>query len=330
MTGPMTGPTSATGAPGTTGGASPKPSKPAKPAESAKTPKTTKTTETSEGARLAAALRELKARTGLSLVGLEKRTPYSKSSWERYLNGKTLPPRQAVQELCRLAREPAGRCLALWEFAEAEARGRARKEPPPAPSPPTPPPSAAPASSGPAATVEETARADRKGAAAALLAAVCAVAAGAVALAFFLLPHPDGAAPRPSPSVLAPLCRGAACEGGDPMTTHCGAHPANLAFHHTATGAGVEIRFSTECGTGWARMWDTRVGDRLEVTASGRTRSVTIENGTEAMSYIYTPMLVTRPGTVLRACFRPAAGGRTECVTARVAAARVPATRSSG
>ncbi|MFI5727737.1 helix-turn-helix domain-containing protein [Streptomyces cyaneofuscatus] len=73
---------------------------------------------------LAAALRELKDRTGLSLAGLAERTTYSKSSWHRCLTGATLPPRRAVQDLCRLADEPPGRCLALWEIAESTESGR--------------------------------------------------------------------------------------------------------------------------------------------------------------------------------------------------------------
>ncbi|MBC2906757.1 helix-turn-helix domain-containing protein [Streptomyces sp. PSKA01] len=82
-----------------------------------------------ELARLAEALRELKSRTGLSLAALSVRTPFSKSSWDRYLNGKTLPPREAVQVLCRLALEPDGRCLALWDIAETEWSGRAAAGP---------------------------------------------------------------------------------------------------------------------------------------------------------------------------------------------------------
>ncbi|USA01676.1 helix-turn-helix domain-containing protein [Streptomyces lydicamycinicus] len=79
-----------------------------------------------ECSRLAAGLRELRARTGLSLAALAARTPYSKSSWERYLNGKKLPPRDAVEALCRLAGEPAGRLVALWELADAAWSGRGR------------------------------------------------------------------------------------------------------------------------------------------------------------------------------------------------------------
>ncbi|GAA2075053.1 hypothetical protein GCM10009801_29450 [Streptomyces albiaxialis] len=78
-----------------------------------------------ECARLVETLRELRSRSGLSLAALGSRTPYSKSSWERYLNGKALPPRQAVEALCRVAGEHPGRPTALWELADAVWSGRA-------------------------------------------------------------------------------------------------------------------------------------------------------------------------------------------------------------
>ncbi|QFQ99899.1 helix-turn-helix domain-containing protein [Streptomyces phaeolivaceus] len=62
-------------------------------------------------------LRLLKDRTGLSLVALGARTAYSKSSWQRYLNGSQPPPRQAVVALCRVAGEDADRFGARWELA---------------------------------------------------------------------------------------------------------------------------------------------------------------------------------------------------------------------
>ncbi|MEU8561979.1 helix-turn-helix transcriptional regulator [Streptomyces cyaneofuscatus] len=85
---------------------------------------TTPGTPSPERTCLAAALRELKDRTGLSLADLAERTAYSKSSWHRCLTGTTLPPRRAVEDLCRLADEPPGRCLALWEIAESTESGR--------------------------------------------------------------------------------------------------------------------------------------------------------------------------------------------------------------
>lgn len=62
-------------------------------------------------------LRQLKDRTGLSLVALGTRTAYSKSSWQRYLNGTQPPPRHAVVALCRVAGEDAERLLVRWELA---------------------------------------------------------------------------------------------------------------------------------------------------------------------------------------------------------------------
>ncbi|WP_069173476.1 helix-turn-helix domain-containing protein [Streptomyces griseus] len=63
-------------------------------------------------------LRRLKDRSGLSLVSLASKTGYSRSSWERYLNGKALPPRAAVEELARVAGTDPVRLLVLHEVAE--------------------------------------------------------------------------------------------------------------------------------------------------------------------------------------------------------------------
>ncbi|MGW4869171.1 DUF2690 domain-containing protein [Streptomyces chartreusis] len=275
-----------------------------------------------ERARLASVLRELKGRTGLSLAGLAAKTAFSKSSWDRYLNGRTLPPRDAVQELCRLAGEPEGRCLALWEIAESEGSGRAAAQPPEE-----------------AAPVEDDRRQDsadqscvhRRATLVAVLASVSAVVVGGVAAAALLLPDrggEPGAALSPPPSVAGPRCRGEVCEGKSPMRMKCAGAPLTLASYRTATGASLELRYSQECGTSWARMWGTRIGDRLEMSAggagdgartgNGRVRSVEIRNGVDADSYVYTPMTAADPGSVVRACFDPVAGGE-ECFDSRVA-----------
>jgi hypothetical protein len=295
-----------------------------------------------ERARLAATLRELKGRTGLSLVGLAAKTAFSKSSWDRYLNARTLPPRDAVQELCRLAGEPEGRCLALWEIAESEGSGRAATEgprspatpscpPPPAPQPPPPPP---PEEATPAGGTADAGSVHRSATVVAVLASVCAVVVGGVAAVALLLPHRDGehrATLPPPSSAAAPRCQGSVCEGQSPMHMKCAAAPATLAAYRTATGAWVELRYSEECGASWARMWATRVGDRIEVTTrsrdrrddrdsrDGRVRSAEVQDDIDADAYVYTPMTQARPGAVVRACFRPAAGGRGECFDSRVA-----------
>ncbi|MER5432217.1 peptidoglycan-binding protein [Streptomyces sp. NPDC002588] len=64
-------------------------------------------------------LRRLKDHSGLNLKSLEAKTGYSRSSWERYLNGRNLPPSQAVEELARVCGTDPTRLLALHEVAAA-------------------------------------------------------------------------------------------------------------------------------------------------------------------------------------------------------------------
>ncbi|WP_031033900.1 helix-turn-helix domain-containing protein [Streptomyces sp. NRRL F-5650] len=68
--------------------------------------------------QLVVQLRRLKDRSGLSLESLETKTGISRSSWDRYLNGKTLPPRRAVEELARVSGADGVRLLVLHEVAE--------------------------------------------------------------------------------------------------------------------------------------------------------------------------------------------------------------------
>ncbi|WUR77847.1 XRE family transcriptional regulator [Streptomyces phaeochromogenes] len=274
---------------------------------------------TAEHTRLTAGLRELRARTGLSLAALSQCTAYSKSSWERYLNGKSLPPRQAVQDLCRVANEPDGRLLALWEIAEAHWSGRAAL-PAPAPDKPRPQPQEPLRPPGGGRPRGRRARFI------VVLASAYTVIAGGVALALLLLPDRGAPADEPlsasAPYSLAPQCHGAACEGRDPMRMVCGIAPDNLTTYRTATGAHVELRHSQKCGASWARVWGTRIGDRVEVTAGGPTHDVRIRDKDDTDSYVYTEMTAAHPGSTVRACFRPAsADGEQKCVEARVGGA---------
>ncbi|MGN5381101.1 helix-turn-helix domain-containing protein [Streptomyces lasalocidi] len=110
-----------------------------------------------ECARLAAELRLLRDRSRLTLATLAEETTYSRSSWQRYLSGKALPPWLAVRGLCRLAGEPEPRMRALWELAEAEWSRRASIRPartadqddPPADAQAVPSPTAQPARAAP-------------------------------------------------------------------------------------------------------------------------------------------------------------------------------------
>ncbi|MEV6424037.1 peptidoglycan-binding protein [Streptomyces sp. NPDC051662] len=65
-------------------------------------------------------LRRLKDHSGLGLAALAAKTGYSRSSWERYLNGKQPVPRKAVEELAKVCGADPTRLLVLHEMAERQ------------------------------------------------------------------------------------------------------------------------------------------------------------------------------------------------------------------
>lgn len=75
-------------------------------------------------------LRRLKDHSGLSLRQLAAKTGYSSSSWERYLGGRSLPPRDAVEALASVTGEEPTRLLAAWEVAAEAWSGRTATAPP--------------------------------------------------------------------------------------------------------------------------------------------------------------------------------------------------------
>ncbi|WP_406441723.1 peptidoglycan-binding protein [Streptomyces sp. NBC_00631] len=80
--------------------------------------------------RLVVELRRLKDHSGLSMVALASRTEFSKSSWERYLNGKVVPPRHAVEAMADACGGDRIGLAALWEVATSATA--------PGPTPPAP------------------------------------------------------------------------------------------------------------------------------------------------------------------------------------------------
>ena len=255
--------------------------------------------------RLAAGLRELRERTGLSLTGLAAATPYSKSSWDRYLKGRALAPRQAVEHLCRLASEPPGRLLALWELADRAWSGRAVTAPPRAPEPEA-------AGGDPPRTPATGGRRRRwwAGASAAVL------TGGAVA--GWALWHwtPDRAASPTgvTASSFSPGCQERDCEGRNPEGMLCAAHPTTLGAYQARTGARLETRYSKECRAAWARMWHARIGDQVEVKASdGHVYRVVVADGYDVQGYVFTPMVADGTGRPVTVCLVPGSGGGREC-----------------
>ncbi len=67
--------------------------------------------------QLAVQLRRMKDDSRLSLDQLAARTGYSASSWERYLGGRLLPPREAAEALAELVGADQVRLLVLYEAA---------------------------------------------------------------------------------------------------------------------------------------------------------------------------------------------------------------------
>ncbi|WP_189320256.1 peptidoglycan-binding protein [Streptomyces flaveus] len=70
-------------------------------------------------------LRKLKDRGELSTRQLAAKTGYSARSWHRYLNGRSLPPPEAVEAMARIGGDDPARLLVLHEIAaERWAEGR--------------------------------------------------------------------------------------------------------------------------------------------------------------------------------------------------------------
>ncbi|WP_329273162.1 helix-turn-helix domain-containing protein [Streptomyces sp. NBC_01451] len=273
---------------------------------------------------LAEGLRDMRARTGLSLAALAERTPYSKSSWERYLNGKKPVPRQAVEALCAMAGESSGRLLALWELADTEWSGRARHtglpaRPPHKPQPqpqPTLPPALVLVPADAVDTTGVHGRVRRYGP------FITGVGVAVVAMLAALSLRSPGAGGSPaslaSPALdPVPGCQGTACDGKDPNPMACGL-PGRVDSlgppHRTSTGASVELRYSKVCVAAWGRIWHSRVGDVIEISAPGtRSRRVVIRNTADTGAYRFTPMIGGPNRTGLRLCFTPAGTTGREC-----------------
>ncbi|MFD9117524.1 helix-turn-helix domain-containing protein [Streptomyces bottropensis] len=81
--------------------------------------------------QLVVQLRQLKDHSGLSLAALASRTSYSKSSWERYLNGKAVPPRHAVEAMADVCGGDRINLTALWEVATSAVEAHSAPPGPP-------------------------------------------------------------------------------------------------------------------------------------------------------------------------------------------------------
>jgi len=63
-------------------------------------------------------LRRLVDRSGLGIAAVADRTGYSKTSWERYLNGRLLAPKGAIVSLAEVTGTNQNHLTTMWELAE--------------------------------------------------------------------------------------------------------------------------------------------------------------------------------------------------------------------
>ncbi|GAA3498830.1 hypothetical protein GCM10019016_059330 [Streptomyces prasinosporus] len=63
-------------------------------------------------------LRRVVDRSGLSVASVADRTGYSKTSWERYLNGRLLAPKRAIVALAEVTGTNPMHLTTMWELAE--------------------------------------------------------------------------------------------------------------------------------------------------------------------------------------------------------------------
>jgi len=254
-----------------------------------------------ESARFVTQLRAEKDRAGVSLAVLAEHTAYSKSSWERCLNGRALPPPQAVQGLCRLTGQPCGPLLALRDLADLTWTGRpAPQDRPDAKEPPS------------AHAADPTARRSYPARVVTVIAALIAVVTLPLArwtTATFTGPAPF--LPEAVPSTQT-LCTGRSCQGEQPTAMWCSRGSDTVVRRHTAGDAWFEVRRQPVCGAVWGLMWFSRPGDRLVITLADERREVVDTDRARNSSYHYTPMLVTDIPRRVVACYVPRHGKR-EC-----------------
>ncbi|MBK3563976.1 XRE family transcriptional regulator [Streptomyces sp. MBT62] len=233
---------------------------------------------TVERQRLLAELHLLKRRTGLSLAALASVTPYSKSTWHRYLNGDQFPPRAAVEALARLAGTDPGTLLALWDTATRE---QSRPVGPSVPSvrpsrlrPPT-----------------------RALVALAAMAATVAVTAGA---ADVLDRDTDQAAVS---------CRGGTCQGALPSSGTC-ARDARTESVVARAAQVVRLLYSPACATVWSEV-RTRVGGAREISIRSGRDELSAEYPGDRSDGYSSPMLAAADPRGAQACAE--VGGRPVC-----------------
>ncbi|MDF4252600.1 XRE family transcriptional regulator [Streptomyces sp. WMMB303] len=279
-------------------------------------------------------LRRTKDMAGLTLAQLAEATAYSKSSWERCLNGSQLPPSQAVEALATRAGTDPEQLLALWEFAEAtwSDRGRTRREDSAgeteetdvagrkgvedegtAPAEPREP-------AGPGrAPIGETPGRPRRPMGTAVLAGLGALLTGAAVLAAFAFSgertsEAENGSSAGTNATQSPVkdvqvsCHGDSCNGKDPVDKGCGGDAWTAASERVEKSY-VEVRYSSACRAAWARIKSATPGDRIElVRKDDRTYDEVVPDDANLAAFTF--MLGAPTPQQVRACWELKSGNK--------------------
>ncbi|MGW5371496.1 DUF2690 domain-containing protein [Streptomyces sp. NPDC004009] len=261
--------------------------------------------------RLTHELRELKDRSGLSLQTLAQQTTFSKSSWERYLNGKALPPKQAVLALGDITGSEPARLTAMWEDAKTAWNDSGRAAPRAAGTDTGPTVPAVHHDSAPATRpVLLTRLAGPKWAVLIAAALVACAIGGALVVRDQPSGKPSsaeaGAAATAPAHRLETTCFEDSCTTKDPKQTGCAgdAWTAALTRFH---GVYVELRYSDACKAAWGRISWGHPGDIAEVvTGHAKPLRERVHYDTD----VYTPMTAAVTPAAARACTTLTSGRR--------------------
>ncbi|MFB7055083.1 helix-turn-helix domain-containing protein [Streptomyces vinaceus] len=265
-------------------------------------------------------MRRIKDASQLSYNRLADKTHYSRSSWERFLNGKQVPTRVAVEEFAAAAGADPEPLLALLELAvvreEApadEPAARTAERPRPAAGPSAAPaPAPAPSPGAPEPEQPEQAIPVRRFAWSRILRAAAGVLAGALlgSLLTVFLTEPAGAGTtargstagatgspaaasaqaRPSGPVKVG-CKSDTCMRREPQAEDC-QWDAVTVRQTFLRGMSIQLRYSEACQAVWGRVENGNIGDTVRIMdkrSSSDEATIRMEHDT------YTRMLAVTP-----------------------------------
>lgn len=246
-------------------------------------------------------LRAMRERAGLSLVELGRRTNYSKSSWERWLNGKRPVPLPAVIALADACGQDSSRLIGTVLATESSDAPNAADAPGAPDGPDAPDASdAADAPDAPKTKAGADGSAPRARPSRLVVVLAVGVAVGAVAagVAVAVRPSPALRLGSASPTPRPPGCVADSCRGLDPEDNRCIDDAQTITFDQRPELT-VNLRYSAACQAAWGQIVAARPGDVVSVHApDGTAQSAKIAFGDVG----HTTMLPARDPAALWAC----------------------------